>query len=53
MDLLPSAEPGGKQGNPGDVVEIRADLVVDASSTRDSSHTQERIDWMLEQGEDE
>lgn len=55
VDLL--SLPGGGEGNPADVVEIRADLVVSvlvsssASVTLDGS--KERIDWWLEEGGDE
>lgn len=44
-------------GNPGDVVEIRADMVVNAvlqhHSTSSSAQLQERIDWWLDEGGDE
>lgn len=49
--------PGGGVGNPGDVVEIRADIAVDATmqhhSTISSEELRERIDWWLEEGGDE
>jgi SET domain-containing protein 6 len=55
VDLLPL--PQGGEGNPGDVVEIRADLVVTALSQRDSNFSSDscevRIDWWLENGGDE
>lgn len=46
------------RGNPGDVVEIRADIVVkQALETRTDSvqenYVHERIDWWLEEGGDE
>jgi len=56
----------GEFGNPGDVAEIRADLVVqcildainnEASSSNSKTFTtddlEERIDWWLEEGGDE
>jgi SET domain-containing protein 6 len=55
VDVLPLSD--GKLGNPGDVVEIRADAVVSAimqrHSTLSSESSQERIDWWLEEGGDE
>ncbi|KAF9257983.1 SET domain-containing protein [Marasmius fiardii PR-910] len=48
IDLLPL--PQGGVGNPGDVVEIRADLVVAAA---ESVNAKERIDWYLEEGGDD
>lgn len=47
------ALPNGDLGNPGDVVEIPADLAVAALHMADSPITRERIDWWLEQGGDE
>jgi SET domain-containing protein 6 len=44
--------PNGDLGNPGDVVEITADLAVAVLQT-DDAITKERIDWWLEQGGDE
>jgi SET domain-containing protein 6 len=46
---------GGEEGNPGDVVEIRADLVVDAvsGSSNKTAWCKDRIDWWLEEGGDE
>lgn len=54
VDLLPL--PDGGIGNPGDVVEIKADLIVDAVMQHQSaslSELQERIDWWLEEGGDD
>jgi len=48
--------PDGKIGNPGDVVEIRADIAVSVvmrHSGLSSESSQERIDWWLEEGGDE
>ncbi|KAJ7661634.1 hypothetical protein B0H17DRAFT_953556 [Mycena rosella] len=49
VDLLPL--PTGALGNPGDVVEIPADLAVPPDA--DSDATKARIDWWLEQGGDD
>ncbi|KDQ55786.1 hypothetical protein JAAARDRAFT_59753 [Jaapia argillacea MUCL 33604] len=55
VDLFPL--PNGGQGNPADVVEIRADLVEDAVSSvtqaLDPDAKKERIDWWLEEGGDD
>nr|GAT54993.1 predicted protein [Mycena chlorophos] len=50
----PSANPSAL-GNPGDVVEIRADLVLSVLDLPPQSEakTKERIDWWLEQGGDD
>ncbi|KAJ6594439.1 hypothetical protein B0H19DRAFT_920100 [Mycena capillaripes] len=50
VDMLPL--PNGDLGNPGDVVEIPADLAVTVLQT-DDVVTKERIDWWLEQGGDD
>ncbi|KAF7376573.1 Ribosomal lysine N-methyltransferase 4 [Mycena sanguinolenta] len=50
VDMLPL--PNGELGNPGDVVEITADLAVAVLQT-DEAMTKERIDWWLEQGGDD
>ncbi|KAF8199954.1 SET-domain protein, partial [Mycena galopus ATCC 62051] len=50
VDLLPL--PNGELGNPGDVVEITADLAVGVLQTEEAV-TKERIDWWLEQGGDD
>lgn len=52
VDVLPL--PSGGTGNPGDVVEIKADLIVSVirSYTKDDQK-KERIDWWLEQGGEE
>lgn len=42
----------GELGNPGDVVEIRADIAISVLQVSDTITT-ERIDWWLEQGGDE
>lgn len=40
-------------GNPEDVVEVRGDLVVDAVSKTVKYGLQERVDWWLEEADDE
>ncbi|TFK53554.1 SET domain-containing protein [Heliocybe sulcata] len=44
--------PGGGEGNPADIVEVRADLVVDCISSG-AGDLSERIDWWLDQGGDD
>ncbi|KAK7473222.1 Ribosomal lysine N-methyltransferase 4 [Stygiomarasmius scandens] len=55
VDLMPL--PGGGKGNPGDVAEIRADLIVSALSEHPGrfpeSKVQEVIDWYLDEGGDD
>ncbi|KAE9389886.1 SET domain-containing protein, partial [Gymnopus androsaceus JB14] len=55
VDLLPL--PGGGKGNPADVVEIRADLVLstfsETSGASSAVSNVERIDWWLEEGGDD
>jgi SET domain-containing protein 6 len=55
VDILPLSD--GKLGNPGDVVEIRADtvvsIIIQRHSALSSESSQERIDWWLEEGGDE
>jgi SET domain-containing protein 6 len=55
VDLLPL--PSGGDGNPGDVVEIKADLMVSIVSSMPEAvkndEAKERIDWWLEQGGEE
>lgn len=41
------------EGNPADVVEITADLVVEAAKKHKAQNSQERVDWWLEEAEDE
>lgn len=40
-------------GNPGDVVEVRADLVVSVAASKVKYDLQERVDWWLEEADDE
>jgi SET domain-containing protein 6 len=55
VDLLPLLQ--GGEGNPGDVVDIRADLIVAVVSQQDSNPPLDsckvKIDWWLENGGDE
>lgn len=51
VDWLPL--PGGGHGNPGDVAEVRADLLVKAQAGGASADVEARIDWWLEEGGDE
>ncbi|KAJ3564428.1 hypothetical protein NP233_g8304 [Leucocoprinus birnbaumii] len=52
VDILPL--PSGESGNPGDVVEIKADLIVAVLSSNEQAakgdQAKERIDWWLEEG---
>ena len=43
--------PGGGFGNPGDVAEVRADVLVKAGAA--PPDVEKRIDWWLEEGGDE
>jgi SET domain-containing protein 6 len=49
--------PQGGEGNPSDIVEVRADLLVSVLTQQNheisSESTKERIDWWLEEGGDE
>lgn len=56
VDLVPLAD--GPLGNPADVIEIKANLLLEVASSVSSSSLEggqgkERIDWWLEQGGDE
>ncbi|KAF9010631.1 hypothetical protein BDQ17DRAFT_1234041 [Cyathus striatus] len=51
VDYLPI--PGGALGNPGDVVEIRADLLVSVVNEKYPKNVQDRIDWWLDEGGDD
>ncbi|KAJ7646778.1 SET domain-containing protein [Roridomyces roridus] len=53
VDMLPLPPPSGDLGNPGDVVEISADLALEVLHQTDQATTRERIDWWLEQGGDD
>lgn len=55
VDLVPCPHLKGALGNPQDVVEIRADLVVDVvcgDASNDKTYRQ-RIDWWLDEGGDD
>ena len=53
--MIPNSE--GTEGNPADIVEVRADLIVRAIEKEQSVEMKEgmkeRIDWWLEEGGDE
>jgi N-lysine methyltransferase SETD6 len=54
VDLVPL--PGRDVlGNPADIIEVRADLIIECMSLPDNQRQSimERIDWWLEQGGDE
>lgn len=54
VDIIPLGN--GVQGNPADVVDIRADAVLDvfrSQTQNDKESLLERIDWWLEEGGDE
>ncbi|KAI0683143.1 SET domain-containing protein [Cytidiella melzeri] len=53
VDILPLHPPLSGAGNMADIVEVRADLVVQTVSKGGSASFQERIDWWLEEAEDD
>jgi len=53
VDLVPLRPPLAGEGNPADVVEVRADLVVSVSGRKAVGNTQERVDWWLEEADDD
>ncbi|KAH9929577.1 SET domain-containing protein [Epithele typhae] len=53
VDLVPLRPPLKGVGNPEDVVEVRADLVVKIASKRVKHNLQERVDWWLEEADDD
>ncbi|KAI8968075.1 SET domain-containing protein [Trametes punicea] len=53
VDLVPLRPPLSGMGNPGDVVEVRADLVVSVISPKVKYDLQERVDWWLEEADDD
>ncbi|KAJ3555641.1 hypothetical protein NM688_g2462 [Phlebia brevispora] len=53
VDLVPLRPPLSGEGNPEDIVEIRGDLVVEAAAKRVSVDAGERVEWWLENAEDE
>ncbi|KAI1795525.1 SET domain-containing protein [Ganoderma leucocontextum] len=53
VDVVPLRPPLSGMGNPEDVVEVRADLVVAAVSKKAKYDLQERVDWWLEEADDD
>ncbi|KAI0335074.1 SET domain-containing protein [Cubamyces sp. BRFM 1775] len=53
VDLVPLRPPLSGMGNPGDVVEVRADLVVSVATSKVKYDLQERVDWWLEEADDD
>lgn len=53
VDVTKLESPLSGAGNPADIVEIPANLVVEAATKRTTSKTQDRVDWWLEEAEDE
>ncbi|KAF7797564.1 hypothetical protein EIP86_008764 [Pleurotus ostreatoroseus] len=53
VDLVPLRPPLTGNGNPEDIVEVRADLVVGVASKRMTVDAGERVDWWLENEEDD
>ncbi|KZT10912.1 SET domain-containing protein [Laetiporus sulphureus 93-53] len=53
VDLVDLSQPLSGKGNPADVVEVRADLVVASVSKTPASDLQDRVDWWLELTDDD
>ncbi|KAK7692209.1 hypothetical protein QCA50_003833 [Cerrena zonata] len=53
VDVVTLRPPLAGEGNPADVVEIRADLVVETVSSRAQGNVQNRVDWWLERADDD
>ncbi|KAI0694983.1 SET domain-containing protein [Cerioporus squamosus] len=53
VDVVPLRPPLSGTGNPGDVVEVGADLVVSITSKKVKHNLQERVDWWLEEADDD
>lgn len=55
IDIMPLRPPLSGEGNPADIVEIRADILLSCVPEGNSTveKLQERIDWWLEFAEDE
>ncbi|KAH9858913.1 SET domain-containing protein [Lenzites betulinus] len=53
VDLVPLNPPLSGMGNPSDVVEVRADLVVSVATKKVKGNLQERVDWWLEEADDD
>ncbi|KAL1945928.1 hypothetical protein VTO73DRAFT_1930 [Trametes versicolor] len=53
VDLVPLSAPLSGLGNPGDVVEVRADLIVSVAAKKVKHDLKERVDWWLEEADDD
>ncbi|KAI0081972.1 SET domain-containing protein [Panus rudis PR-1116 ss-1] len=53
VDVVPLHPPLSGEGNPADIVEIRADVVVAAASKSSNNDAQERVDWWLDLADDD
>ncbi|GJE92752.1 SET domain-containing protein [Phanerochaete sordida] len=53
VDVTTLAQPLSGAGNPADIVEIPANLVVEAAAKHTTADTQDRVDWWLEEAEDD
>ncbi|EKM54733.1 uncharacterized protein PHACADRAFT_97093 [Phanerochaete carnosa HHB-10118-sp] len=53
IDVTKLESPLSGAGNPADIVEIPANLVVEAATKHTTSKTQDRVDWWLEEAEDD
>ncbi|TFK85823.1 SET domain-containing protein [Polyporus arcularius HHB13444] len=53
VDVVQLRPPLSGTGNPGDVVEVGADLVVSVASKKVKYDLQERVDWWLEEADDD
>lgn len=53
MDVTALEPPLAGAGNPADIVEIPANLAVEAAAKHTKNKTQERVDWWLEEADDE
>lgn len=53
MDVTELQPPLAGEGNPADIVEIPANLVVAAAARHTKTKPQDRVDWWLEESEDE
>lgn len=53
VDVTELEPPLSGAGNPADIVEIPANLVVEAAAKHTTAKTQDRVDWWLEEAEDD
>lgn len=53
MDVTELQPPLSGPGNPADIVEIPANLVVEAAAKHTKTKIQDRVDWWLDDAEDE